>query len=601
MATAGKTKKVFDGKFEILSIVGRGAKSVVYHARHVNPPHQEVALKVLLNNEEDQTPQAEKLRKEALAMVSSNHRYVIRLNDFHSVDNLSYISMELAPQGDLRKYADRSGGLVPLEQIETFLLQAAEALHNVHKNGIIHRDIKPENILVVSDKEIRLADFGLALLPGEVADKKEIEGGVGTFDYMAPEILEGQPFTQATDIYGLGVTFYEMLSGRNPFAGRSLAQQMELRRDEKIPSLRTLNPDAPEYLTSAITQAISFEPGKRFSTAKELLQTVLVNKQRMRSTPKSVAVAPISEPLPLEQNEMKVETKSLVEEIKEVPVAPILQAEAAPELSGTVALNNSAREQIVAQAVSGLDPAANADEIGVGATVAFSPKQLSELIGRNESGLITRPSTLPDRDGRAAEASRSTVFLGKGSLKEALSSFGIFRKVDIESRRSLVMVLSITVVILGLLLSQGALNKFVRQREESPVASHMTATAQAPVVIPDNQAQNGGAFPFLPGGIYSGTISGIRTGANSPLIVVSLPSENRLMFLAGASGWTPAKVDLTSFENTKDSNPTLRVASGGGIFLITGQNVDGTYIGFVTDAVSGRKGEWQVTRLAEKK
>ena len=62
MATAGKTKKVFDGKFEILSIVGRGAKSVVYHARHVNPPHQEVALKVLLNNEEDQTPQAEKLR-----------------------------------------------------------------------------------------------------------------------------------------------------------------------------------------------------------------------------------------------------------------------------------------------------------------------------------------------------------------------------------------------------------------------------------------------------------------------------------------------------------------------------------------------------------
>lgn len=600
MAVAGKTKKVFDGKFEILSIVGRGAKSVVYHARHVNPPHQEVALKVLLNNEEDQTPQTEKLRKEALAMVSSNHRYVIRLNDFHSVDNLSYISMELAPQGDLRKYADRSGGLVPLEQIETFMLQAAEALHNVHKNGIIHRDIKPENILVVSDKEIRLADFGLALLPGEVADKQEIEGGVGTFDYMAPEILEGQAFSQASDIYGLGVTFYEMLAGRNPFAGRSLAQQLELRRDEKIPSLRTLNPDAPEYLTSAITQAISFDPSKRFATAKEMLQTILVNKQRLRTTPKSIAVSPISEPLPAQPAETKPEDVVAPENISSQPAAAILQAEMAPELTGTIALDSSAREQIVAQAVSGIESAANADQIGVGATVAFSHKQLSDLIGKSESGLIPRPSTLPDREDRAAEARRSTVFLNKSAIKEALSSFGIFRNVDIESRRSLVMVLSITVVILGLLLSQGALNRFVKQREETQVATNMTATGQTPVVIPESQAQNGGAFPFLPGGIYSGTISGIRAGATTSLLIVSLPSENRLMFLAGASGWTPAKVDLAPFENSKDSNPTLRVASGGGIYLMTGQNVDGSYIGFVTDAVSGRKGEWQVTKLARK-
>lgn len=599
MALAGKTKKVFDGKFEILSIVGRGAKSVVYHARHVNPPHQEVALKVLLNNDEDQTPQTEKLRKEALAMVSSNHRYVIRLNDFHSVDNLSYISMELAPQGDLRKYADRSGGLVPLEQIESFLLQAAEALHNVHKNGIIHRDIKPENILVVSDKEIRLADFGLALLPGEVADKQEIESGVGTFDYMAPEILEGKPFTQASDIYGLGVTFYEMLSGRNPFAGRSLAHQLELRRDDKIPSLRTLNPDAPEYLTSAITQAISFDEGKRFSSAKELLQTILVNKQRMRSAPKSVAVAPISEPIEAPKLE---EIKPQVPEVltqTDQPAAQILQASSAPELSGTVALDNAEREKIVAQAVTGLESAANVDEIGIGATVAFSPKQLSDLLGRGESALIPRPSTLPDRDDRSAEARRSTVFLNKDSIKHAFAAFGIFRNVDAESRRSLVMVLSITVVILGLLLSQGALNRIVK-REDSATTSNLTATAQLPVSIPETQAPNGGAFPFLPSGIYSGAISGIRAGATTALLIVSIPTEKKLIVLAGAGGWSPAHVDLSPFESLKDANPTLRVASGGSIFLMTGQNVDGTYIGFVTDAVSGRKGEWQVTKLASK-
>src|SRR5258708_4266186 len=108
MAQADKRRaKIFDGRYEILSIVGRGSCSVVYHARHILSPFGEVALKVLLARNEPRGSKestGDRLRKEALAMVSSRHRYVVRLDDFHSIDGLSYLSMEYAPYGDLVKF-----------------------------------------------------------------------------------------------------------------------------------------------------------------------------------------------------------------------------------------------------------------------------------------------------------------------------------------------------------------------------------------------------------------------------------------------------------------------------------------------------------------
>ena len=154
MGQAGKTtKRIFDGRYEILGIVGRGSRSVVYHARHALVPSSEVALKVLLQKKETSSL-GEKLRKEALAMVSSRHKYVVRLDDFHSVGDLCYLSMEFAPERDLRVYAEKFGGKLGPKQVELFLSQAAEALNFIHKAGIIHRDLKPENILL--DKNLNI-------------------------------------------------------------------------------------------------------------------------------------------------------------------------------------------------------------------------------------------------------------------------------------------------------------------------------------------------------------------------------------------------------------------------------------------------------------
>ncbi len=282
MAQTAK-RKIFDDRYEILSIVGRGARSVVYHARHVKDPNTEVALKVLLE-QKGKISNPERLRKEALALVSARHRSVIRLDDFHSVGSLCYLSLEYAPEADLRRYSMKIGGVLPPEFAERFLMQTAEALAFVHKVGIIHRDVKPENILVINQNEVRLADFGVAVLPGDTASLEDLQSGVGTMNYLAPEVLDGKAADPRSDLYSLAVTFYELISGLNPFEKSSLAQQVEARRDENVPRLLTLSPKTPPHLSAAIMQAMSFDPEARFATIREFIQAILIGKSKPAET-----------------------------------------------------------------------------------------------------------------------------------------------------------------------------------------------------------------------------------------------------------------------------------------------------------------------------
>jgi serine/threonine protein kinase len=266
MANAKKKIKVFDGRYEILSIVGRGSASVVYHARHLSNPDQQVALKVLVAKNQ-LMPRSDLLRKEALAMVSARHQYVIRLDDFYSVGELCYLAMEFAPFGDLRRYIQGTGGTLLIPQAKTFLMQTAEALEFIHNAGILHRDMKPDNILVMSPKGIRLGDFGVSLLPGEESSLSELQRGVGTLNYMAPEVLDGVRYDQRCDLYALGVSFYEMLSGVHPFENASLIDQLKIRQDGNFAPLSTLVPEIPASLNTAIMELMRYNPDDRIPNA----------------------------------------------------------------------------------------------------------------------------------------------------------------------------------------------------------------------------------------------------------------------------------------------------------------------------------------------
>jgi len=289
MVQSAKTKRIFDGRFEIVGIVGRGSQSVVYHARNATSPDTQVALKVLVNqNSKTQSGPSlsEKLRKEALAMVAARHKYVVRIEDFHSIDSLCYLSMEYAAEGDLRKYISSHDGKLPVAQAERFFRQTVEALCAVHKSGIIHRDIKPDNILVINDREIRLADFGVAVLPGDESSIAELQKGVGTFSYMAPEVLEGIEYKEAADLYSLGVTFYELLTGIHPFDKINLIDQLKARKDENLKAITSIVPGIPDKFAKAIMLCLAYSKEDRPKSSEELLDFISGNNKVASHSPK---------------------------------------------------------------------------------------------------------------------------------------------------------------------------------------------------------------------------------------------------------------------------------------------------------------------------
>ncbi|MCB0339486.1 MAG: protein kinase, partial [Bdellovibrionales bacterium] len=290
MAQANKTKKIFDGRYEIIGIVGRGSQSVVYHARHALVPSTEVALKVLIDTGKKSSNKQsihDKLRKEALCMVSARHRYVVRIDDFHSIDNLCYLSLEYAPHADLRKFLAKLGKPLSPAQAVRFLEQAAEALAFIHKTGMIHRDIKPDNILVMSEKEIRIGDFGVAVLPGEQSSIDELKRGVGTMDYMAPEVLDGTEYTAASDIYALGISFFEMITGKHPFTNGSMASQLSAREDSQIKRLSEVIPNVPGRLDDAIFEAMRSNSSDRIKNGSELLSLLRKGSDQPRAKSES--------------------------------------------------------------------------------------------------------------------------------------------------------------------------------------------------------------------------------------------------------------------------------------------------------------------------
>jgi len=350
MTESAKKKKVFDGRYEILGIVGRGRKSVVYRAKNIVDGGPEVALKVLISDPKDVTTTRDKLRKEALAMVSSHHKYVVRLDDFHSVGDLSYLSMEFAPESDLRKFTDKKGGKLDEELAKRFLTQAAKALDYIHSVGIIHRDIKPDNILVMNDQEIRIGDFGLALLPGDSQSPDEYQNAVGTMDYMAPELLEGRPCSIRSDLYALGITFIELITGKQPFANAPMSKQDEIRKE--LPKITGIS----ESLKDVILALVQYEPTDRPKNAKELIAGISdPSTLKKPETPKE-EVATIKEEAPIAKEEAAQEKKieptpPIKQPVEQMDIAETQVIQLIPEVKEQKK-SSKPREQLVTPGLS---------------------------------------------------------------------------------------------------------------------------------------------------------------------------------------------------------------------------------------------------------
>ena len=606
---SAKKRKIFDGRYEVLSIVGRGLDSVVYHAKHLSGGQQEVALKVLINNK-PKSSITERLRKEALTLVSCRHKYVVRLDDFHSVAELCYLSMEYAPLGDLRKYITNQGAPLSPELGAEFLRQSLEAMEFIHATGVLHRDLKPDNILVLSDKEIRLADFGLALLPGDELDLEELQNGVGTLSYLPPEMLEGQFYDSRSDLYSLGVCFYEALAGTHPFDGAPLSEQKEVRLDTSIKPLHELNPLIPKHLSAVVSTLIRYSADARFQTAMEALRAL--SNPEFSGDITSVT----TEPLVAEIDHLHPESETAGTGSDFISQTPANNDEADSSFTDlfddffndTEHAANSTQESKPIDSKSSDSNPTESKAPSNNETQEMTAHRVQQLIdqdAKKKNNAGTRRET--PRDYATTEALLDPVQLESKKTKSAKEDFKApqSRSSGEKPRAGLVAtLLNMPPVARTLVVGTGAalvtialvLLSHIKPTQILSDSLSKAALTDTDVEHAAPESSDTGLLTTLPAGTYAGSIQGVLPGTTSPLALIVRPEQNTVTVVVGIEGWTPATVSTEA--NSEDSTPMIVVRSNSVLLNMDGQLSNNEVSGTFSNAITGETGVWSAKKIS---
>ncbi len=262
------TGKRIDGRYEIQEVIGVGGMAVVYKA-YDNIDDRIVAVKILkdefLANEEFRR----RFKNESKAISLLSHPNIVKIYNVNYGDRLQYIVMEYVEGITLKEYIEQQGHLGIKETIH-FTMQILRALQHAHDKGIIHRDIKPQNILLLSNGNIKVTDFGIARFSYSNT-KTMTDSAIGSVHYISPEQARGLSIDERTDIYSVGVVMYEMLTGRLPFVSENSVSVaiMQLQNDPK--RISEINPNIPVGLEQIVNRAMSKNTKTRYQAASEML------------------------------------------------------------------------------------------------------------------------------------------------------------------------------------------------------------------------------------------------------------------------------------------------------------------------------------------
>ncbi|MBQ4603561.1 MAG: serine/threonine protein kinase, partial [Clostridia bacterium] len=262
------TGKRLDGRYEIQEVIGVGGMAVVYKA-YDNIDDRTVAVKILkeeyLANEEFRR----RFKNESKAIAVLSHPNIVKVFNVSYGDRLQYIVMEYVEGITLKEYIEQQGKLGIKETVH-FTMQILRALQHAHDKGIVHRDIKPQNIMLLSNGNIKVTDFGIARF--SYSDTKTMtDSAIGSVHYISPEQARGDTTDDRADIYSVGVVLYEMLTGQLPFQSDNSVSValMQLQSDPKRP--RELNSSIPVGLEQIVMHAMQKNAKDRYLTAAEML------------------------------------------------------------------------------------------------------------------------------------------------------------------------------------------------------------------------------------------------------------------------------------------------------------------------------------------
>ena len=291
--------KIFAGRYRIIKQIGRGGMADVYLAKDLILDGEEVAVKVLRTNYQTDPIAVARFQREARAMADLDHPHIVRITDIGEEDGQQYLAMEYVAGLDLKRYIKEHYPLSNEEAVR-IMGQILLAMRLAHAKGIVHRDLKPQNILLTPDGTAKVTDFGIAVAFAETS-LTQTNSMLGSVHYLSPEQVRGSKATIQSDIYAMGIIFFEMLTGHIPYDGDS-AVTIALQHFQKpLPSVIAENPSVPQSLENVVIKATAKKLTDRYQTVSEMYVDLLSSlSYNRRNEPKLVF-----------EDTSKVDTKTL--------------------------------------------------------------------------------------------------------------------------------------------------------------------------------------------------------------------------------------------------------------------------------------------------
>jgi len=273
------------GPYILLEELGAGGMATVYRAEQKSMGRS-VAIKIIHKAISSDPVAMERFQREAQVVAKLEHPHILPVYDYDSNNEPPYIVMRYLPTGTLKDIMQRAK--LPVEDIAYMYGQIASALDYAHRRGVIHRDIKPSNIMIDGDGNVFLTDFGIARMTEGVEGQSLTGTGmaVGTPGYMAPEQTMGLDVDARADVYSMGVMLFELIAGRAPYIADTPMAVLLKHINDPIPSLKDVDPNAPDELDAILSKALSKQPEGRYASAGELAHDLIsyINKPVPRPT-----------------------------------------------------------------------------------------------------------------------------------------------------------------------------------------------------------------------------------------------------------------------------------------------------------------------------
>ena len=261
-----KGQKIND-RYEIIQTIGEGGMANVYLARDVIIDRL-VAIKVLRGDLAGDEKFVRRFQREALAASSLDHHNIVEMYDVGEDNGMYYIVMEYI-QGKTLKQLIKKRGALTLSECIDIMLQLTEGVNIAHSSYIIHRDLKPQNIMIQDNGEIKITDFGIAMALNNT-QLTQTNSVMGSVHYLPPEQASGKGATVKSDIYSMGIMFFELLTGNLPFKGENAVEIAFKQIKDDMPSIREINPSIPQSVENIILKATAKNPKNRYNDAKEM-------------------------------------------------------------------------------------------------------------------------------------------------------------------------------------------------------------------------------------------------------------------------------------------------------------------------------------------